>query len=568
MRHLDLNIDNSTLVEECRGGDREAMSILYTRFAPRMLHVISRYVPDRDSASDILHDGFIAAFTRLETLRDPERIDFWLASIMKNLSLKFLQAQSVTSLLEEIPETIEEPDIDQILDFTTIESLIRQLPEGYQKVFRLAVLENKSHKEISEILGIAPNSSSSQLFHAKLRLRQLIKDYQLRAGLISLLLLLVSAGLLFLTRQPDDMLTSGHLSADNLPKKVTSRPIRRPGDNHKGPSAQSAAPATARTAGVNPAYAQTAVSPATVTTPAAETIPAAVDIPATPTNPAPGAETDHQQNDLAEHHTDAKPIAETSDTLDNDPSSFYDRLLAEVPHRDASDKGWSAGISVDPGMMSFNNVSDSNMADDLPWDDPNLGQHPSGPDDDDSTVPAMRAAGRQDIESYLGHASRRHHLPISFALTAEKHFTPWLGLESGIGYSYLHTDFERHEANGSNVSTCHWHYLEIPLKVNLYAYTSPAFKLYGSFGGRVAIPVYSYAQIAPNSICRSGRFDSKAVWSVGASVGAAIRLSKRVDLFIEPSIRYHFPQDCAIPNIWTDDERWSLSIPLGIRLSW
>ena len=180
----------------------------------------------------------------------------------------------------------------------------------------------------------------------------------------------------------------------------------------------------------------------------------------------------------------------------------------------------------------------------------------------------LRNAG--DIENYLGSgfASRHHYLPISFAVTAEKRFSPWLGLESGLGYSYLHTDFERYTLNGSEVSTCHWHYLEIPLKVNLYAYTSSRFKLYCSFGGRLALPVYSYAAIAPGANCRSGRFHSAPVWSAGGSVGAAFRLSRKVDIFIEPSLRYHFPQQTAIPNIWTDDEPWSISIPIGFRFSW
>ncbi len=99
-----VDIDNATLVEECKAGDREAMSILYTRFAPRMLHVISRYVRNEEDAHDILHDGFIAAFTRLDSLRDTDRVEYWLATIMKNLSLKFLQSQNVAAILEEIPE--------------------------------------------------------------------------------------------------------------------------------------------------------------------------------------------------------------------------------------------------------------------------------------------------------------------------------------------------------------------------------------------------------------------------------------------------------------------------------
>ena len=547
MRHLDLNIDNSTLVEECRGGDREAMSILYTRFAPRMLHVISRYVPDRDSANDILHDGFIAAFTRLETLREPERIDFWLASIMKNLSLKFLQAQSVTSLLEEIPETMEEPDIDQILDFATLEALIRQLPEGYQKVFRLAVLENKSHKEISEILGIAPNSSSSQLFHAKLRLRQIIKDYQLRAGLISLLLLLSSAAILFFTRRPDAVSSSAPLSTE-------ARPERQDGSHIKESEPTEAIYASIRKK-VAIATANSNVSADIA--PADEASPKSI------------------------YGSDSIFMEETSPLIDNvnqstnflkdDIDDFQDQLFADIPNKAAAAERWSAAISVDPGMMNFNIANNDDLSDashNNPWNDPD--RPPSENEDYQKELKSLSRMPEalQSMESYLAPATRRHHLPISFAVTAEKHFTSWLGCESGIGYSFLHTDFERYHIKGNEVSTCYWHYLEIPLKLNLYAYTSPNFKLYGSLGGRLAIPVYSYARIAPESNCSSGRFGSSPVWSVGASIGVAFRMSKRLDLFIEPSIRYHFPQDCAIPNIWTDDEPWSLSIPLGIRFSW
>ncbi len=205
VKHI-VDIDNATLVEECKAGDREAMSLLYTRFAPRMLHVICRYVRNQEDAHDILHDGFIAAFTRLESLREPERVEYWLATIMKNLSLKFLQSQNVESILDEIPEEIEETsDINDVIDFATLESLITQLPDGYQKVFRLAVLENKSHKEISKILGIAPNSSSSQLFHAKVMLRRLIAEHKNKAALMTLLMLIaISVGVLFYFGKEDN----------------------------------------------------------------------------------------------------------------------------------------------------------------------------------------------------------------------------------------------------------------------------------------------------------------------------------------------------------------------------
>lgn len=544
MRHLD--IDNTTLIWECRNGDREAMSILYTRFAPRMLHVISRYVQDSDSAQDILHDGFIAAFTRLDTIRDPERIDIWLATIMKNLSLKYLQSQSVSSLLEEIPDIPEDPELDGILDFATLESLIAKLPEGYQKVFRLAVLENKSHKEISEILGIAPNSSSSQLFHAKLRLRELIKEYKLRAGLISILLLLVCAGILIRFSKTARFSSDTLLSAEVISENVDSTPVV--------PSLSASGSVIAgHTTPVMAAQCQSKLqSICTVQNPYF----------ATESNDTTVV-SDSVDPDIQIEKQKPQPFILKNDSLD----SFYDRLFADLPPKTPTRKVWTAGISIDSGLMCFNTSSsdaERNEFFNSPSENPSKPE--PGTDDDDHAEPSrISRTPTTDIKDYLSHVTRHHHLPISFALMAERHFSSWIALESGIGYSYLHTDFE---CSSTETSTCHWHYLEIPAKVNFYAYTAPALKLYGSLGGRVAIPIYSYAQIAANPYCESGRFGSKPVWSVGVSVGAAFRLSKTVDLFIEPSLRYHFPQDAAIPNIWTDDQPFSLSIPLGMRLSW
>ena len=562
MKSLDLNIDNQTLVEECRSGDRDAMSILYTRFAPRMLHLISRYVSDRDSAHDILHDGFIAAFTHIDSLRDPEHIEFWLAMIMKNLSLKYLQAQTVTSILEEIPETVEEPELDDIINFSTLESLIRRLPEGYQKVFRLAVLEGKSHKEISEILGIAPNSSSSQLFHAKLRLRELIKDYQLRSGLISLLLLLVSSGIFFLARHDATLHNPEHLTADASPKKLPSR---------KESKAKEVPAKT--TEEESKSTAQAKITHTFILSTESIVNKSSGDI-VSDAQPATASAT---QSVLKSDSAGISTPSSKSEILPrpsiDDSNSHQDQLFAQLPPKVAKSKNWSASISCDAGTWAFTGFGiDDSLTNDIyfPTIPPDIDEPKEDENKLESEVRTRMPLYDKQVtpDDYLYPASRRHHLPISFALTAEKRFSSWLGLEAGVVYSYLHTDFERYSSNGSGVSTCHWHYLGFPLKVNLYAYTSPRIKLYFGLGGKVAIPVYSYAHIAPNPYCQSGRFDSKVVWSVGASVGAALRLSKRVDIFIEPSLRYHFPQECNLPNIWTDDEPWSISIPIGFRFSW
>lgn len=106
---MNLDIDNHNLIEECRAGNRDALGILYNKFAPKMLGVISRYIPSQADAQDILHDGFIVAFTRLNSLKDPDKLEFWLATIMKNLALQFLQSQDIVEVLENLPDDGDTP---------------------------------------------------------------------------------------------------------------------------------------------------------------------------------------------------------------------------------------------------------------------------------------------------------------------------------------------------------------------------------------------------------------------------------------------------------------------------
>ena len=55
--------------------------------------------------------------------------------------------------------------------------MIRALPDGYRTVFNLYVFEEKSHREIAELLGINEKSSSSQLSRAKKMLARSIKEW-------------------------------------------------------------------------------------------------------------------------------------------------------------------------------------------------------------------------------------------------------------------------------------------------------------------------------------------------------------------------------------------------------
>lgn len=567
MKGNNLKIDNSTIIGECKKGDANAMSLLYTRFAPRMLHVINRYVKDKEDAKDILHDGFIAAFGRIDSIHDPDRVEYWLATIMKNLSLKFLQSQNVASILDEIPDIEDDPEIDELIDFETLEKLIMQLPDGYRKVFRLAVLENKSHKEISKILGIAPNSSSSQLFHAKLMLRKLVAEYKQQTAFMSMLLIAASVGIFFLARYKANDITDKPLlvSAERIEEitdnsnesKISAVENIKPDNSDSGTSGASETANNTRTANVsivqntseNAEPSSSIIQPATQQDKISES--------------GNVSEIDNvlESEDMPDimHANGESPIV---DTIPN-PENY----LADIRHKDLIHKGWSAGINFDSGILNFDQSNSSN------YSDLSAGPHPSDSEDEsnkpdnngESNVMDTRAR-ECEIADELDSQSHRNYLPITFGITAEKRINTWLGLESGVSYTYLRTDFEYMHST----IRCNWHYLEIPLKVNMYAFNTSRFSFYGSVSGKLSIPVYSNAQVPSASIYRvdkGGRFRSNPVWSAGGSIGISYRLSERINLYVEPSLQYHFRHEFKVPNLWTDDP-WSFSIPIGIRFNW
>ena len=188
------------MIQQCKAGDKKAMEELYSAYSKRMLGIIRKYISDEETARDILHDGFVIIFTHISEIKDCNKAEYWMGTIMKNLSIQYLSQLDVYSALDGSNDDIaDSPDIADVLSYEELDAIINRLPAGYKTIFRLSVLENKSHKEISSILGITPGTSSSQLFHAKKLLKKLIREY--RAGLYGLLILTATVMLILLNKR-------------------------------------------------------------------------------------------------------------------------------------------------------------------------------------------------------------------------------------------------------------------------------------------------------------------------------------------------------------------------------
>jgi len=172
------------LSELCRQGNNLARKELYEQFAGRMFGICLRYTGDRDTAQDLLHDGFLKIFASFDkfTWRGEGSLRAWMERVMVNMALQFLRKNDVmnrTIELDEVKDAYEEPDASDVetIPQQVLMTFINELPDGYRTVFNLYTFEEKSHKEIAQLLGINEKSSASQLYRAKTALAKRVKEY-------------------------------------------------------------------------------------------------------------------------------------------------------------------------------------------------------------------------------------------------------------------------------------------------------------------------------------------------------------------------------------------------------
>jgi RNA polymerase sigma-70 factor (ECF subfamily) len=169
------------LVSGCKLGDNNVRRCLYERYSQKMLAICYRYTGDRQVAEDLLHDGFIRIFESIGKFehRGDGTLKAWMNRIFSNISLEYLRK---TSLMGFIPLDEQEPEIVEENDFIDIPSevlmnFIANLPAGYRTVLNLYIFEDKSHKEIAELLRINEVTSRSQFARAKVLLAKKVREY-------------------------------------------------------------------------------------------------------------------------------------------------------------------------------------------------------------------------------------------------------------------------------------------------------------------------------------------------------------------------------------------------------
>ena len=147
------------------------------------MSICLRYSKDREEAVEIVNDGFVKMFTKLDRYKDNTSFKAWLRRILINASIDYYRKNEKHYHNVDISyakyEYITEDALSKISEKEIIE-LIQELPPSYRVVFNLFVIEGFNHREIASKLGISVGTSKSNLAIArsKLKRRLLIMNKQ------------------------------------------------------------------------------------------------------------------------------------------------------------------------------------------------------------------------------------------------------------------------------------------------------------------------------------------------------------------------------------------------------
>lgn len=171
----------TNLVEDCKKGKRKAQLKLYNKYCDGMLCIAMRYLKQQDIAEDAVQEAFIKAFKNIESFDGETTFGAWLKRIVINQSIDYYRQLKYHENVDDHHLKLADNDnisweVDTQFSSKTIAKCIEDLPEKYNIILKLYLMEGYDHDEIAEILNIKANNSRIQLHRGKKLLKKQLKS--------------------------------------------------------------------------------------------------------------------------------------------------------------------------------------------------------------------------------------------------------------------------------------------------------------------------------------------------------------------------------------------------------
>ncbi len=173
------------VIKKVKNGDVGAFSFLVEKYHRRLLSFIHKLVKDDSIVEDIGQEIFLNTYKALQNFDEHAGVPFsaWLFIISRNRVLSELKKQGRWTMvgLDTLTDLADERLTGMELlaakeKRQALQDCLSQLPEPYRNAI-IKSLQGASVDEIARFEGISPGTVKSRIFRAKVKLKQLVREY-------------------------------------------------------------------------------------------------------------------------------------------------------------------------------------------------------------------------------------------------------------------------------------------------------------------------------------------------------------------------------------------------------
>lgn len=174
------SLDLDEILDGCLKKRPSAQKHLYERFYGFAKSIALRYASSSDEVQEMMNDGFLKIFSKLELYDRNQSFEAWFKTVMVRTCIDYYRKNHSRVGMVDIDDLhylSYDDDLLAKLSAEEILDLMKHLPPSYRAVFSLFIVEGYSHAEIGKMLGINEGTSRSNLSKARVKMQELIKRY-------------------------------------------------------------------------------------------------------------------------------------------------------------------------------------------------------------------------------------------------------------------------------------------------------------------------------------------------------------------------------------------------------
>lgn len=166
-----------------------------------------------------------------------------------------------------------------------------------------------------------------------------------------------------------------------------------------------------------------------------------------------------------------------------------------------------------------------------------------------------------------------HKMPVKIGASIRYDFNKFLGIESGLTYSFLSSDLKTGKegaVSGWSKGVQSMHYLGIPLNLSFNIFSSRYFNAYVTAGGlmekcvRGSLKTDEYLDGKYHGSSSTALKQKGLQWSVNGAAGIQVNILPQLGLYMEPGVSHHFSNNSKVRTIYSDKPT-DFSLSFGLR---